>query len=981
MEEHLIPYLPQGLTVETFEFLPEVAQEAILTQARERYETEQNNNEYAGVERLMSSRIPIEDVHDYTDLAYLFEEFPAVTLLVQMPSGKNVTMTARTYNDLIDKYEGDYENQEGYDMANFRILSVIRYSEKSNQFLRGEREYIFRQPDLGGIDDVRFKIQEKYVPNDYFCPTNLNCVGKCILKYLELNNRNDLRFEIEDINFDTVVTIPDMNSTLKKAGSQIRVISYTNKDTVHYKDYVTVPIYKYEIKPGYFHAILILDVKKYRNKAPKIDIFYEFTDLEDLDQDALDMLRSYETLKEHKSSNFHIPTLKYAFDFETLKGESPIPKVEYKQQPYLLVWGNDKIVDYEFNIDEPKKTVNDKFLKFLKGKLTFMNKNRKPKDIRPRRIVMFSFNGAVFDNHLFLESLEHPEWKIKSGGYLGTEAIIKRFSIKNKTLKFENEVVFVDAKLFLPPGMSLEQACKTFGCTNLKYAKEDFNIANYMTKETILSNKEKIIKYALQDVRSTYELTIKFDKYAKQVSESDISMFNCVSIANYADKVRDFYHPENIEIYYNPRREITEFMRNSVNGGRLIVGKLKYDKPAVAADEVSLYPSGMKLYEYPVGKRRFLNRKCHPEIMEDYKNKLNSETEVKPSMMRVTFEINPKCLIPMLPVKGSDPKALVKTSDFTVVELQQAIKHGKYKILEVLFVVEFEQSAKIFEKFVDTFSEKRLGYKMQMVLEYNPNKSKDKQSDEYNKLNVLQDLCKLIMNSSYGSFLLKPFDVVYKFISKEKFERDYDGTMSLITIVNNQYFVSYKNKCHHDNRRPLYLGTFILSNSKVIFNNLIAALDGFFNLVIIYADTDSVYIPLDKWHLLEKAGLVGNNLGQCKNDFGEGVWIEKFRCLGKKMKICLLNDGDIKTTIKGFKGLKDLCGDCKKELMSDFDHVITTNSREAFKTVAYDTMQRSGLEVNVRHATRSFKMTAYDQYQVVNNECYPLYYDISKIPK
>lgn len=984
MEEHLIPYLPQGLTVETFEFLPEVAREAILTQAREKYEVEQNNNEYLGVETLMNSRIPVEDAHNYTDLARLFERYPAARFVLRMPSGHFATATVNTYEKLIEDHEADYEDQEGYDPANFRIESVLHYDEKVNQYLLDNTGYDRqRQSDLGGIDDVRFKIQEKYVPDDIYCPTNMNCVGKCIMKYLELNNRDDLRSEVEDINFDTVVTIPDMNSMLKKANSQIRVISYTTKNTVHYKDYVTVPIYKYEIKPGYFHAILILDVKKYRDKVPKLDIAYEFTDLEDLDQDALDFLESFETLKEFKREEFKNPYYKYAFDFETYKGKFAkeqkydIKGVEYWQQPWLLQWGNDRTVDYSCDLKDPKKLVNGKFLKFLKDKLIFMHKNRKPKDKRVRKIVMFSFNGAKFDNHLFLGALENDEWKIKSKSFMGDETTIKRFSIKNKVLNFENEVVFTDVMLFFGPGMSLENACKVYNCKQQKYSKKDFDITDYMTVEAIEGNMSKIIDYGLQDIRATYEIGVLHGKYLKQVSETDFDMFNSITIANYSSKIADFYHPEKVEIYINPRDEICEFERNCVKGGRLIVGCLKYDKPSVAADINSMYPAGMNQNKYPTGKRKFYNRKCHPEKMEDYKNNLNSQKPINPSMMRVKFQINAKCFIQMLPVKGSDPKELVKTGDFSYVELQEAIKHAKYEILEVLFSIEMTQSHKIYEKFTNTFFDKRRVYKTQMELF-------EKQSDEYKKLYVLQDTCKLIMNSSYGSSLLKPFDVIYKFISKEKFERDYDSNMRLITIVNNQYFVTYKNKCHNDNRRPIYLGVFTLSFSKVILNNIIAALDGFFNNVVIYGDTDSVYVPTTEWHLLENADLIGDKLGQCKNDYGKddqgrNILIARFRSLGKKMKMCWLNNDDLKSTIKGFKGLKGLSHTQKLEIFEDFTRVIDEWDKTAFKSISYETMTRGSFVVSVRHATRSFKMTAPDQYQIVNNMCYPLYYDMSNV--
>ena len=233
------------------------------------------------------------------------------------------------------------------------------------------------------------------------------------------------------------------------------------------------------------------------------------------------------------------------------------------------------------------------------------------------------------------------------------------------------------------------------------------------------------------------------------------------------------------------------------------------------------------------------------------------------------------------------------------------------------------------------------------------------------------------MNSSYGSLVMKSFDYVYKFVSKEKFERDYDETVTPITISNGKYFVKYKNKCHHDNAKCIYLGAFILAYSRRIMNWYIHALDGFSKHVIVYMDTDSLYIPVSFYPVLEEKGYIGDELGQCKNDYGEGVVIEKFRCIGKKMKLCWLSNDEIKTTFKGLKGLRSMKKEEKVELFESVTKVIENGSKEVFKEITYETMKRSALQVNVIESTRSFKMTAYEQYKVDKDyKCYPLYYKL-----
>ena len=69
---------------------------------------------------------------------------------------------------------------------------------------------------------------------------------------------------------------------------------------------------------------------------------------------------------------------------------------------------------------------------------------------------------------------------------------------------------------------------------------------------------------------------------------------------------------------------------------------------------------------------------------------------------------------------------------------------------------------------------------------------------------------------------------------------------------------------------PSQLGTFILSNSKRIMNNFVRIIDGLKINNVYYEDTDSIYIKKKHWNNLDEANLVGEKLGQSKNDYGNG---------------------------------------------------------------------------------------------------------------
>ena len=70
------------------------------------------------------------------------------------------------------------------------------------------------------------------------------------------------------------------------------------------------------------------------------------------------------------------------------------------------------------------------------------------------------------------------------------------------------------------------------------------------------------------------------------------------------------------------------------------------------------------------------------------------------------------------------------------------------------------------------------------------------------------------------------------------------------------------------NTMPLHLA-FVLSNSKRIMITFIHAINGLYTNVY-YGDTDSLYIENKHWEKLDKAGLVGKNLLQGKNDYKDG---------------------------------------------------------------------------------------------------------------
>ena len=152
---------------------------------------------------------------------------------------------------------------------------------------------------------------------------------------------------------------------------------------------------------------------------------------------------------------------------------------------------------------------------------------------------------------------------------------------------------------------------------------------------------------------------------------------------------------------------------------------------------------------------------------------------------------------------------------------------------------------------------------------------RQKYKEENNE--VMQSLVKLIKNSLFGEILRK--DILESYQCKSEMwmmtEND-EGVLDYQKINHGNYIVKMKDdedlidEVKKANTLPLQVAVFILSNSKRNMNNFKHAIDGFYVNDVYYTDTDSIYFENKHWDILNKAGLVGKNLLQGKNDYKDG---------------------------------------------------------------------------------------------------------------
>ena len=233
----------------------------------------------------------------------------------------------------------------------------------------------------------------------------------------------------------------------------------------------------------------------------------------------------------------------------------------------------------------------------------------------------------------------------------------------------------------------------------------------------------------------------------------------------------------------------------------------------------------------------------------------------------------------------------------TSADIQEIVKIGG-KVIEIYEGVIYRENFKVspFRKVIDKFFALRQKYK-----------------DENNDLMHL--LVKLLMNGLFGENIRKDIEEKFACKSEAWMMSEYDvrvkdfwkisGINYIVKVIDD---AGLEDEVKKLNTMPLHLGAFVLSNSKRIVSKLNHALKGFYTNDVYYSDTDSLYIENKYWDILDKAGLVGKNLLQGKNDYKEGgIFSGLFPA--PKIKYCLTINKhgviDEHKTLKGFTNLSD----------------------------------------------------------------------------
>jgi DNA polymerase type B, organellar and viral len=533
------------------------------------------------------------------------------------------------------------------------------------------------------------------------------------------------------------------------------------------------------------------------------------------------------------------------------------------------------------------------------------------------RVVCYAHNGANFDTWIFLnECFRESRGRIQiaphacvirtPSGIINAAVAVEYIDDAGNTHIVE--VVFRDSRCHADG--SLHRLCEEFDVPESirKLHADEFDVTE-ITKLNYKARRGDVIPYLKNDVLSLAWIVHELNDIYLTACGHTISRFLTASGQAWGELCSEYYDDGMHCVEVLARPEIDELISAAIYGGRVFALRPRYTVPdlklgckrenkklfkrlmrqkqgLIPLDATSLYPSAMSLFEYPAGKASYYNRNELANLIQSDFHTFFTEHD---KLFILRCDLRPPERKMFLPVCYAKTKhgniaycrrplhKIVLTS----VDLLEALKLG-YRLDAVYEMVEWSTRVKCFERFQAQKFQDRLLHK--------------KAGNH-----LLANRCKLAANSIYGKTCERVITTTLSWVGREKFKRQPE--LRAVHEFGDYMLCEYETEPYYS--KPRQLGAFILAYSKKIMNAPLADLDAFFNVDsgVYYGDTDSLYIEASKLDHLDPA-YIGSDLGQLKNDYGDGCIIIDAVFIAPKIKYCLVlnRNGYLseKFTAKGF---------------------------------------------------------------------------------
>ena len=421
--------------------------------------------------------------------------------------------------------------------------------------------------------------------------------------------------------------------------------------------------------------------------------------------------------------------------------------------------------------------------------------------------------------------------------------------------------------------------------------KERFKDGVKISGASVDGDKFDLYKYAefycLQDVNILRRGFIQFRKDTWKALKIDtLNILTTSSLAN------EYFTREVYSKNKGIKRvggKVAAFIRGAVYGGRVMTAYNKKHHTVIKLadfDAVSLYPSAMKIMRIPLGAPKVWSQSIDWQET-DY---CILDVEFSPVQEHRAF--------PLFVVRDGfknvwsdtfNEPIKMRVGQRFLMDIIEAYPSVKYKIIRGYY---WDQGCdyEINDVIERVFNE-RLKYK------------KEK--------NPLEQIYKLIMNSSYGKTIQKPIDTKTQYMKRQDMEKyvwKNRVRIDEVEQVADSDIFEIKEHKQPDTFNYSYIGVIILDYSKYIMANVFR-LAHKLGINIYYQDTDSMHIEFDKLDELAAEykkvygrELIGKNLGQFHNDFDGGNYAVESWFLGKKAYLDKLDTGKYHVRMKGVPG-------------------------------------------------------------------------------
>lgn len=467
---------------------------------------------------------------------------------------------------------------------------------------------------------------------------------------------------------------------------------------------------------------------------------------------------------------------------------------------------------------------------------------------------------------------------------------------------------------------SLASACKSYRVSEALW-KTSFNHKKVTSYETAELHREEVTKYCGQDVQALRAVYIAFA--SKMWDLFSINVTDCITLSQYAFEYwRTTLDDQKIVL---PKIEDYEFMRRGLYGGRCgpqythfnsdeyIPIMREYHRTGKLAnatvadlkdclrffDVVSLYPSRMKMEEYPLGAYTYLSA----EECSALKDNLNDCDSDWIGFAEVDVECPDNLITPYLMARG-EKNTLIQDllpkyhQVYPSSELFEAVRLG-YKIKHIHKAISFESRGNPFEKFID----KVFALKAAAAVE-----PKDP---------VQYEIAKLMMNSLSGKMSQRVVEEEWKIISADELEKETEDKEVTITehLMDEELnLLAYAVLIQKDEvkvSKPLQLGCFILSYARVLMSkylsqigcSTVAPLGGYQlkSHSYYYTDTDALVLENNAVETTEEgcfASMFGSDLGKLEDELKGGKIIRASFLAPKSYCIEYIKDNKIYTKVR-----------------------------------------------------------------------------------